>query len=1030
MPIKQFVSLARPDRAFFLIATACALAYVSLPRDTAYYDRWYQLFPIAAVGATLLGVAVNQPRSRMPWYFVAISGLCGVAADALYAVELERVGEVPFPSEADFLALGSYVVLAAALLVMIRMQAPGRDWPSLIDAGIVTVGVAIVGWMFLVQPRLMEESSALETAVALAFPILDVLLVSLAARMVLGPGLRSPAFAMVTTALVFQLVGDALYGFGSLHGWYRVGDPIDLLFVLAAVLWGTAALHPSMVELTEPNLDPEQRLSGRRLAVLSAATLMAPAMLAVAALRAGNSELLVIVGAGATLSALVIVRLAGLVARHERSEQREHSLGTAAAALVAAWTPDDIYRVAVDSALAVAASVDATVGLTLGAEDDFRVMSAAGPRAERMLRFHAGELSDEAVTMLAAARQSNGPRTLRLATKKAEWTMVRLSVQGDSPGALVFHTRDPLSKRAREGVETLAAQVALALEGVTLAEELHERQSAERFRSLVQNSSDIIALLSSDLTVRYHTPSVERVLGYGEDELVGSRLVELLDSADGERLRGFFADVCDRPGTALPRDLPLRRKDGTICQVESVFNNLLDDPNVAGVVVTARDVTERRALEDQLAHQAFHDSLTGLANRALFSDRVQHALGRGIRRKNLFAVLFIDLDDFKTVNDSLGHAAGDELLVAVARRIESCLRPEDTCARLGGDEFAVLIESISEPGSAVAVARRILGAMTEPLTILGSELAVQGSVGITLGTGEQTTSEIMRSADLAMYRAKTEGKGRHALYEASLHESVRKRLALKTDLQRAVGTDELDVYYQPIVALASDAIVGVEALLHWHHPERGLVPTSEFIGLAEETGLIHPMGRLVLRKACAQVAHWRSLGHSDLRMSVDISAGQLSSRHLSSDVAAALAESSLDPAALTIEISESTLLDDTVATGRFEELKALGLRIAIDDFGAVFSSLDLLRRFPVDTIKIARVFADDIGSSVEKSRLVAAILRLGATLGFETVAVGIDSESQRERLRALGCRYGQGYLFSHPVPAHELEATLERAQVA
>jgi diguanylate cyclase (GGDEF)-like protein/PAS domain S-box-containing protein len=594
----------------------------------------------------------------------------------------------------------------------------------------------------------------------------------------------------------------------------------------------------------------------------------------------------------------------------------------------------------------------------------------------------------------------------------------------------VFHTRERLSRHARESAETLAAQVALALESANLAEDLHERQSAERFRSLVQSSTDVIALVSPDLVIRYHTPSVERVLGYGEEELVGTRLTDLVERDDVERLIGFFADVCSIPETPMPRDLMLRRKDGLIVQLESVFNNLLGDENIGGIVLTARDVTERRALEDQLAHQAFHDSLTGLANRALFSERITHAIERGTRRHNLFAVLFVDLDDFKTVNDSLGHATGDDLLVVVAERIRTCIRPEDTCARLGGDEFAVLVEGIDDPEGVVTVARRILGSMESPVAVAGSDVAVQASIGIALGTGAQTTTELMRSADLAMYRAKSEGKGRYALYEPSMHEHVLERLALKADLQRAVVADEFDVHYQPIVTLQTSSIVGVEALVRWNHPDRGLVYPNEFMSLAEETGLVLPLGRHVLNEACGQVARWRGRGHSRLGVSVNISAKQLASRSLAGEVIDVLSAHGLDAAALTLEITESTLLDSHIVVSRLDELRRLGVRIAIDDFGTGYSSLNYLRRFPVDTLKIAKAFVEELGTSPEQDRLVAAILRLGATMGLQTVAEGIELEQQRDRLRALKCRYGQGYLYSRPVPADELDLVLTSARVA
>ena len=382
------------------------------------------------------------------------------------------------------------------------------------------------------------------------------------------------------------------------------------------------------------------------------------------------------------------------------------------------------------------------------------------------------------------------------------------------------------------------------------------------------------------------------------------------------------------------------------------------------------------------------------------------------------------------MNDSLGHAAGDELLVTVGERIRSAIRPEDTCARLGGDEFAVMVESITDHEGAITVAKRILATMAEPLAVGGSDVIVQGSIGIALDAGLQSANEIMRSADLAMYRAKSEGKGRYALYEPSMHEHVLERLALKADLQRAVIADEFAVHYQPIVTLQTGGIVGVEALVRWQHPSRGLVFPADFIGLAEETGLILPLGRHVLKEACDQVANWRRQGHSKLGVSVNLSARQLASRTLSGEVTDVLSACSLDASALTLEITESTLLDSQIVVSRLVELRKLGVRIAIDDFGTGYSSLNYLNRFPVDALKIAKPFVEGLGTCSDQDRLVAAILRLGATMGLQTVAEGIELEEQRDRLRQLKCRYGQGYLYSRPVPADELDSVLVSARVA
>jgi diguanylate cyclase (GGDEF)-like protein len=435
-------------------------------------------------------------------------------------------------------------------------------------------------------------------------------------------------------------------------------------------------------------------------------------------------------------------------------------------------------------------------------------------------------------------------------------------------------------------------------------------------------------------------------------------------------------------------------------------------------------LTDARMVRSAL-HQAFHDPLTDLPNRALFIDRLELGISRVQRSKSKLGVLFLDLDRFKIVNDSLGHAAGDELLREVARRLVASIRPGDTAARFGGDEFAILLEDVEDQEAAEQVALRILGALRAPLSIAGRDVFINASIGIAMDAA--SAGDMIRDADLAMYRAKSEGKGRHAVFEPAMHVAVVERADLEADLQRVLERAELLLHFQPIVALGNRGIVGVEALVRWRHPTRGIVSPEAFIPLAEETQVMTDLGRWILTEACREVASWREL--RPLRLAVNLSAVQLHAADaLADDVAAALAASGLPPEALVLEITETALMRDVTETIRcLRSLKDLGVLVAVDDFGTGYSSLDYLRRFPIDMLKIDKAFVDDLGAG--DSTLAQAIIDLGESFDLQVVAEGVEDEFQRQRLLELGCNFGQGYHFSRPLPACELRALLETSSV-
>ncbi len=471
-----------------------------------------------------------------------------------------------------------------------------------------------------------------------------------------------------------------------------------------------------------------------------------------------------------------------------------------------------------------------------------------------------------------------------------------------------------------------------------------------------------------------------------------------------------------------------RLKDGRTVDVDITSHQLVFDGQDA-VLVAIQDVTERNRLEQQLRFRAFHDSLTQLANRALFADRVDHALARQARGGRFVAVVVLDLDGFKTINDSLGHTAGDQLLVAAAQRLQNQLRPGDTAARLGGDEFAVLLEDIRDLAEVTSLAERLLEVFGLPFAVQSKQLLVTASMGVTLNRPGDGPEELVRNADMAMYLAKAEGKACVRVYEPAMHDAALARLDLEAELRRAVQSDQLVVHYQPTVRLGTGAVCGFEALVRWQHPTRGLLAPAEFIPLAEETGLIVELGRWVLGQACAQAAGWQAeYPELELGIAVNLSPRQLLDARLIDDISAVLVATRLDAHRLTLEITETVFLADrNAAVARLQALKALGLRVALDDFGTGYSSLSRLRDLPIDLLKIDKAFIDGVATNTESSGLVEAILRMAETLALETIAEGVEELDQAEHLQLLGSEYVQGYLYSRPLPAGRVAAFLRRS---
>ena len=575
-------------------------------------------------------------------------------------------------------------------------------------------------------------------------------------------------------------------------------------------------------------------------------------------------------------------------------------------------------------------------------------------------------------------------------------------------------------------LHALAAIASGALDNARVYEQLH---------TITDSLGEGVLAFDAAGTITFANPAACEMLGWPAAGLIG------LDVAEVDRdCRAGIPGGADewahlealRAGRTLRLDEHgLTRRDGTVLDVALTASPVLQDGQLTGAVLAVRDVTERKALERRLVHQAFHDQLTGLPSRALFLDRLEHARTRGRDAGTTQAVLFIDVDRFKLINDSLGHRVGDDVLCTIASRLVGSVRDADTVARFGGDEFTVLLEEMTHPSEAAAAAERMLRALRAPVVAGDRTIVLSVSIGVAVAEPGNAPTDLLAAADIAMYEAKRTGKDRYCLAAADADEQALARLDLEMELRRAIEHDELELHYQPVLEAQGGRLYGFEALVRWQHPTLGLLPPSHFMELAEDTGLVLPLGEWVLERACRTARAWADdhPGQTAV-MAVNLSARQFVDPDLCDRVSAVLQAVGLEPSSLVLEITETVVMGDTERTlATLRALKRLGVRLAIDDFGTGYSSLSYLKRFPVDVVKIDKSFVDGLGDSPVDREIVAAVIRLAAAVGMQTVAEGVETTGQLEQLRLLGCTLVQGYLLARPQPAAELDRVLAEAAV-
>jgi diguanylate cyclase (GGDEF)-like protein/PAS domain S-box-containing protein len=1012
---------------------------------------------LASAGSVLCGVHVHRPAHRWPWWTLAAGLLAFTAGDTYYNVqEAYFAAANPFPSPSDACCLAAYPLFAAGLFGLARYRWADRGLTTLLDALIVTTGLGLAVWVHLVQPLTrLEGLTWQERAIGIAYPLGDVLVLALLVRLLSrshASGMNR-AVQLLVLGTVTLLCFDVAYGVLQLNGTWQAGTLLDAGWIVFYTAWGLAALHPSMADVTTAQSPPRSLLPSRGRLLILAAVMLVPPVIFIQEEAAGRvRDATALAAFSGTLFLLVILRLAVMVLAYREAAAREQALRSATTALVVTFWPHEIAR-ACEAAVAGLVGEKARHATILLPAQDARDLYARLARrpdrsggitgGERTVPAHGGFGADRGDTAPDGLPEPAGPRALLIPTAACgpvvaarlgglPTALVCPMIQpgrpagGELPGVLVAAGSEQHLAEVRDSLEILAWHAGLATERVALRQEIVRKESEAYFRTLVHNASDVILIVDDDMTVRYASPSARTV--FGSAELTGAQLPDLVDSEESGRVVRTLAALrnTERQET---RDHWWVARGARRIEVEVRCRDLRQDRTVGGLVVTLRDVTEQRQLEHDLTQRAFHDSLTGLPNRTLLLERTERALLRGRRESTVTCLLFVDLDDFKAVNDTLGHSVGDQLLRAVAERLAAVLRRTDTAARLGGDEFAVLMEDAKEPLDGELLAAQLIQTLSRPFQLADASVRVSASVGIATARDSTDAQELLALADVALYAAKAAGKRQWRRFQPQQRVRMAERHDLRARLDSAVARQEFDLRYQPVVDIAADEVVGFEALARWPGLHREPVPPTQFIPLAEETGHISALGAWVLHSAAADMAglQHRMKGLTPPYLSVNVSARQWHDTDFLEQVCRALDDAGLVPGTLQLELTESVLMRRTEQIDRLlRALKDRGVRIAVDDFGTGYSSVRYLRDFPIDVLKIDKSFIDDIPADPRQTALVEGIVHLADALELEVIAEGIEHPAQRELLERIGCRYGQGYLFARPMTVEQSEAALRR----